>query len=77
VSIPTTHLAGAAEAPAEPAPLPATTRSHGYCSWHQGYAWGVLPVREWDEGSGPAQRGLGACLPCRSALDLAPLGERA
>jgi hypothetical protein len=73
VSIPTIHPVETAEAPAAP---PVAPRSHGYCSWHQAYAWGVRPVREWDEGSGPAQRVLFACPPCRSALDLQPLGDR-
>ncbi|MGJ5826085.1 hypothetical protein [Streptomyces ossamyceticus] len=76
MAIPTTHLTEATETPAEPAPPPVTPRSHGYCSWHEGYAWGVRPVREWDEGSGPAQRGLFACPPCRLALDLVPLGDQ-
>ncbi|MEV6589351.1 hypothetical protein [Streptomyces acidicola] len=51
-------------------------RAYGYCSWHQGYAWGTRLVQLTDQGSGPGDPGRFACPSCRVAYDLVPLADQ-
>jgi hypothetical protein len=54
-----------------------TAQRHGWCAWHQAYAYGVRLVTVQDAGSGPGTHlNRFACRPCREAYDLTPLDGR-